>query len=126
MWSYILRRLFFGIPTLLGVTIIVFTLLYLAPGDPISAMVPSDAPLEVVQMIKQQMGFDKPLPVQYWRWLTRVAHGDLGHSLATRRPVLNEIRAALGKVLSQSSIFGQNPKIGCQEFNDLQTPKLSK
>src|SRR2546427_5783786 len=96
MWSYILRRLFFGIPTLLGVTIIVFTLLYLAPGDPISAMVPSDAPLEVVQMIRQQMGLDKPLPVQYWRWLTRVAHGDLGNSLATRRPVLNEIRAALG------------------------------
>jgi len=96
MWSYILRRLFFGIPTLLGVTIIVFTLLYLAPGDPISAMVPSDAPLEVVQMIRQQMGLDKPLLVQYWRWLTRVAHGDLGNSLATRRPVLNEIRAALG------------------------------
>ena len=44
MWSYILRRLLFGIPTLLGVTIIVFTLLHLAPGDPISAMVPSDAP----------------------------------------------------------------------------------
>jgi peptide/nickel transport system permease protein len=42
------------------------------------------------------MGLDKPLPVQYWRWLTHVAHGDLGNSLATRRPVLNEIRAALG------------------------------
>ena len=96
MWSYILQRLLFGIPTLLGVTIIVFALLHLAPGDPISAMVPSDAPLEVVQMIRQQMGLDKPLPVQYWRWLTRVAHGDLGNSLATRRPVLNEIRAALG------------------------------
>ena len=96
MWSYILRRLLFGIPTLLGVTIIVFTLLHLAPGDPVSAMVPSDAPLEVVQMIRQQMGLDKPLPVQYWRWLTRVAHGDLGNSLATRRPVLKEIRAALG------------------------------
>src|SRR5262249_20926521 len=96
MWSYILRRLFFGIPTLLGVTVIVFTILHLAPGDPISAMVPSAAPLEEVQMIRQQMGLDKPLPVQYWRWLTRVAHGALGNSLATRRPVLNEIRAALG------------------------------
>src|SRR5438105_15020119 len=76
MWSYILRRLLFGIPTLLGVTVIVFTLLHLAPGDPVSAMVPSDAPLELVLMIKEQMGLDKPLPVQYWRWLTRVAHGD--------------------------------------------------
>ena len=107
MWSYILRRLLFGIPTLLGVTIIVFTLLHLAPGDPISAMVPSDAPLELVQMIKEQMGLNKPLPVQYWRWLTRVAHGDLGNSLATRRPVLNEIRAALGNtfILALSAAF---------------------
>ena len=96
MWSYIVRRLCFGIPTLLGVTIIVFTLLHLAPGDPINAMVPPDAPVELVQMIRQQMGLDQPLPVQYWRWLTRVAHGDLGNSLATRRPVLQEIRAALG------------------------------
>ena len=96
MWSYILRRLFFGIPTLLGVTIIVFTLLHLAPGDPISAMVPSDAPLEVVQMIRQQMGFDKPLPVQYWLWLTRVVQGDLGRSITTRRPVIEDIRSALG------------------------------
>jgi peptide/nickel transport system permease protein len=96
MWGYILRRLLFGIPTLLGVTIIVFSLLHLSPGDPVSAMVPSDAPLELVLMIKQQMGLDKPLPVQYWRWLTRVVQGDLGNSLATRRPVLGEIRGALG------------------------------
>ena len=96
MWGYILRRLLFGIPTLLGVTVIVFILLHLAPGDPISAMVPSDAPQELVQMIKQQMGLDKPLPIQYWRWLTRVVQGDLGNSLATRRPVLGEIRGALG------------------------------
>src|SRR4029450_6549471 len=107
MWGYILRRLLFGIPTLLGVTVIVFTLLHLAPGDPVSAMVPSDAPLELVQMIKQQMGLDKPLPIQYWRWLTRVIHGDLGNSLATRRPVLGEIRGALGNtfVLAISAAF---------------------
>jgi peptide/nickel transport system permease protein len=96
MWGYILRRLLFGIPTLLGVTIIVFSLLHLSPGDPVSAMVPADAPLELVQMIRQQMGLDQPLPVQYWRWLTRVLQGDLGNSLATRRPVLGEIRGALG------------------------------
>jgi peptide/nickel transport system permease protein len=95
MWGYVLRRLLFGIPTLLGVTVIVFSLLHLSPGDPVSAMVPADAPLELVQMIKQQMGLDKPLPVQYWRWLTRVVQGDLGNSLATRRPVLGEIRGAL-------------------------------
>ena len=77
-------------PTLLGVTVIVFILLHLAPGDPINAMVPPDAPVELVQMIRQQMGLDQPLPIQYWRWLSRVARGDLGNSLATRRPVLQE------------------------------------
>ena len=96
MWGYIVRRLLFGIPTLLGVTIIVFSLLHLSPGDPVSAMVPADAPQELVDMIKRQMGLDQPLPVQYWRWLRRVVQGDLGSSLATRRPVLGEIRGALG------------------------------
>lgn len=96
MWSYIVRRLLLGIPTLLGVTLIVFSLLHLAPGDPINAMLPPDAPQEVVEMIKEQMGFNKPLPVQYWRWLKRVAVGDLGNSIATRRPVLDDMREALG------------------------------
>lgn len=96
MWGYIVRRLLLGIPTLLGVTVIVFSLMHLAPGDPISAMLPPDAPQEVVQMIRQQMGFDKPLPVQYWLWLTRVAQGDLGRSITTRRPVIEDIRSALG------------------------------
>src|SRR5918999_3370135 len=96
MWGYIVRRLLLGIPTLLGVTLIVFSLMHLAPGDPISAMLPPDAPQEVVQMIRQQMGFDKPLPVQYWLWLTRVAQGDLGRSITTRRPVIEDIRSALG------------------------------
>jgi peptide/nickel transport system permease protein len=99
MWGYIVRRLLFGIPTLLGVTIIVFSLLHLSPGDPVSAMVPADAPQELVDMIKRQMGLDQPLPVQYWRWLRRVVQGDLGNSLATRRPVLGEIRGALGNTL---------------------------
>ena len=96
MWGYIVRRLLLGIPTLLGVTVIVFSLMHLAPGDPISAMLPPDAPQEVVQMIRQQMGFDKPLPVQYWLWLTRVVQADLGRSITTRRPVIEDIRSALG------------------------------
>jgi peptide/nickel transport system permease protein len=96
MWSYIVRRLLLGIPTLLGVTIIIFSLLHLAPGDPINAMLPPDAPLEVVEMIREQMGFNKPLPVQYWRWLKRVAVGDFGNSIATRRPVIDDMREALG------------------------------
>ena len=96
MWGYIVRRLLLGIPTLLGVTSCL-SLMHLAPGDPISAMLPPDAPQEVVQMIRQQMGFDQPLPVQYWLWLTRVAQGDLGRSIATRRPVIQDIRECAGQ-----------------------------
>jgi peptide/nickel transport system permease protein len=103
MWGYIVRRLLLGIPTLLGVTLIVFSLMHLAPGDPISAMLPPDAPQEVVQMIRQQMGLDRPLPVQYWLWLTRVAQGDLGRSIATRRPVIEDIRSALGNTFILAS-----------------------
>lgn len=99
MWGYIVRRLLLGIPTLLGVTVIVFSLMHLAPGDPVSAMLPPDAPQELVQMVKQQMGLDRPLPVQYWLWLTRAARGDLGHSIATRRPVIEDIRSAVGNTL---------------------------
>ena len=56
MWGYIVRRLLLGIPTLLGVTLIVFSLMHLAPGDPISAMLPPDAPQEVVQMMRAADG----------------------------------------------------------------------
>ncbi|NJN05914.1 MAG: ABC transporter permease, partial [Rhodobacteraceae bacterium] len=75
---------------------------------PVSAMVPADAPQELVDMIKRQMGLDQPLPVQYWRWLRRVVQGDLGNSLATRRPVLGEIRGALSNtfVLAISAAIG--------------------
>lgn len=99
MWGYVARRLLLGVPTLLGVTVIVFSLMHLAPGDPVSVMLPPDAPQEVVQTVKQQMGLDRPLPVQYWLWLTRAARGDLGRSIATRRPVIEDIRSALGNTL---------------------------
>jgi peptide/nickel transport system permease protein len=59
-------------------------------------MLPPDAPQEVVQMVRQQMGFDRSLPVQYWLWLMRVVQGDLGRSIATRRPVIQDLRSALG------------------------------
>jgi peptide/nickel transport system permease protein len=96
MWGYIARRLLLGIPTLLGVTGIVFLLMHLAPGDPVSAMLPPDAPQAVVQMVRHEMGLDRPLPVQYALWLGRVARGDLGRSITTRRPVIEDIRSAVG------------------------------
>ena len=73
MLLYALRRLLYLVPVAFGVSLLVFALVHLAPGDPISAIVPPDAPKEVVDKLKEYYGFDKPLPVQYFRWLARDA-----------------------------------------------------
>ena len=99
MWGYVGRRLVLAIPTLLGASIIVFAMVHLAPGDPIAAVLPVDASKEQVELVKQVYGFDKPLPVQYLKWLARVAQGDLGKSIATRRAVILDVRDALANSL---------------------------
>ncbi|HEY3100269.1 MAG TPA: ABC transporter permease [Methylomirabilota bacterium] len=99
MWGYVGRRLVLAIPTLLGASIIVFAMVHLAPGDPIAAVLPVDASKEQVELVKRVYGFDKPLPVQYLKWLGRVATGDLGKSIATRRAVILDVRDALANSL---------------------------
>jgi len=99
MWRYVGRRLVLAIPTLLGASIIVFSMVHLAPGDPISAILPVDASKEQIDDIKKAYGFDKPLPVQYLKWLGRVVQGDLGKSIATRRAVILDVRDSLANSL---------------------------
>ena len=94
MWTYAGRRLLLAIPTLLGASIIVFAMVHLAPGDPIAAVMPAESSQAEIEATKRAYGFDKPLPVQYLVWLGRVAHGDLGRSIATRRPVILDVRDA--------------------------------
>jgi ABC-type dipeptide/oligopeptide/nickel transport system permease component len=80
--TFIARRLLLLVPVLLGVTILVFILIHMAPGDPITAMMgvtPRSA--EEVARLRHLLGLDQPLPVQYLIWLGRVLHGDLGISL---------------------------------------------
>ena len=95
MWAYVGRRLVLAIPTLLGASVIVFAMVHLAPGDPLSAVMPVDASQADIEAARRTYGFDQPLPVQYLRWLGRVAQGDLGRSIATRRAVLADVRDAL-------------------------------
>jgi peptide/nickel transport system permease protein len=95
MWVYVGRRLLFAIPTLLGASIIVFAMVHLAPGDPIAAVMPADANQEQIDAVKKAYGFDKPLPIQYLKWLGHVLQGDLGRSIATRRAVILDVRDAL-------------------------------
>src|SRR5712691_10863436 len=95
MWSLVFRRLLLTLPTLLGASLIVFTMVKLAPGDPISVLMPADAGQAEIEAVKQSLGLDRPLPVQYLKWLERTLHGDLGRSIATRRPVVDDVLDAL-------------------------------
>jgi peptide/nickel transport system permease protein len=99
MWSYAVRRILLAIPIALGVSVICFALVYLAPGDPLQSLIPPDARPEDVAQIKRLYGFDRPVPVQYFLWLIRAVSGDLGMSLQTGRPVLLEVMNALSNTI---------------------------
>jgi peptide/nickel transport system permease protein len=99
MLAYLLKRLLHALPIALAVTLLCFSLVHLAPGDPLSAVLPSDASQEVVDSVKAQYGLDQPLPAQYLRWLKRALSGDLGQSIGSGRPVSEEIGKAIGNSL---------------------------
>ncbi len=106
MLGYFLKRLIYAAPIALCVTVACFMLVYIAPGDPLNAIAPADAPAEVVESLKAAYGFDKPLPVQYGKWLARALTGDLGQSVATGRPVAGEVLAALYNTLLLALVGG--------------------
>lgn len=89
MIKYIIRRLLISIPILFGITIIVFLIYNLAPGDPTTAYIDPASPLppESIQRIREDMGLDRPIAVRYVIWLRELAKGNLGFSFASRRPV---------------------------------------
>jgi len=91
MFDYFVRRLFQAVPVLLGVTIIVFGMVHLIPGDPAEILAGTNASIEDIQDIRQQMGLDKPLVEQYMIYMKNIFKGDLGTSIRTRRPVLEEM-----------------------------------
>jgi len=93
---YIVRRLLLLVPLLLGVSVLTFALIHLAPGDPLSTQFglnPRGMEPETVERLRAQLGLNDPLPVQYFRHLGSLLRGDMGRSLATRTPVSQEIWA---------------------------------
>jgi peptide/nickel transport system permease protein len=100
MLYYVMRRILYVIPIAIGVSIVCFLLIHLAPGDPIDAMLPDNAPPEMVAQVRAAYGFDKPLPVQYLYWLGHVLTGDFGTSIATHRSVLSEVLPAVRNSLT--------------------------
>jgi peptide/nickel transport system permease protein len=99
VFTYLLKRILYAIPIALGVTVISFLLVYIAPGDPLNAIAPADAPAEVITALKAAYGLDQPMPVRYGLWLVRALQGDLGASIATGRPVLGEVMSAVSNTL---------------------------
>ena len=94
MHKFILRRLLLLIPVMLGVSFIIFLMLYLIPGDPARLQLGDTAPIEAVEQLRQEMGLDDPLLVQYSRWIGNlIINQDLGTSFRGNRDVATEIIA---------------------------------
>ena len=100
MTRYIARRLLASIPALLGITLVTFLLMHATAGSflPGLELNPNLRP-EDIQRIRQNLGLDEPLPVQYWRWLTGLVRGDFGSSILNGRPVLGAILERLPNTL---------------------------
>src|SRR6056300_1340294 len=92
MLSYAIRRILIMIPTLLGVSIIVFLMLHLTPGDPAELLMGERASEEALQEIREHLGLNKPVYVQYGIFLKQLMQGDLGETIWTRQKVWIEVK----------------------------------
>lgn len=107
MLKYIVRRLLETIPVLVGITLLLFLLLYVIPGDPARVMIPKGASPQVIKNIQEKFGLDQPLYIQYFKYLGNVVRGDFGISYRFRRPVIdilaehypNSVKLALVAIL---------------------------
>ncbi len=99
MFIFILRRIVYAIPVLLGVSIVVFALVQMVPGDAADILIPPEAPREVAEQLRARLGLDRPVHVRYLLWLKAAMTGDLGLSMFTGRPVGAELVEALGNTL---------------------------
>ena len=108
MGRYILNRVLIALPVLVGITILNFAFLHLAPGDPVTMMMPTDPTVgasalaqtqEWQQYQRERLGLDKPLPVQYVLWLRELAQGNFGRSIASGYAVLPEVAHHFGSTL---------------------------
>ncbi|MGM0651311.1 MAG: ABC transporter permease [Bacillota bacterium] len=92
MFQFAVRRLIQTIPVVLGVTIFVFSLMHLIPGDPAQIIAGEAAPAEQVERIRERLGLNDPIPVQYFTYMGNLLQGDLGQSVRSSRSVVEEIR----------------------------------
>lgn len=99
MLAYFVRRVLVALPIMLGVALVCFALVHLAPGDPLVSILPPDASAELQAQLRELYGFNRSYPEQFLAWVWRALHGDLGMSIATSRPVVGEVLKAVVNTL---------------------------
>lgn len=99
MTIYVLRRIALVIPVLIGVSIVTFLMSHLVPGDPVAVMLGTNATAENRAELRQQLGLNDPLYVQYFRYVGHAVRGDFGHSIRSQQPVLSEIEQRVGSTV---------------------------
>ncbi|HWI65817.1 MAG TPA: ABC transporter permease [Symbiobacteriaceae bacterium] len=104
MGRYLLKRLVQALPVLFGITLICFSILHLAPGDPALLFIDrsTNPTQEDIDRVRHDLGLDKPVPIQYVNWITRAVQGDLGTSFIDRRPVTTRIKEMMPYTLTLS------------------------
>jgi ABC-type dipeptide/oligopeptide/nickel transport system permease component len=104
LYQYIIRRLLLTIPVIIGVSIIVFGLIRLLPGDPAQALAGVQATPEYVEQVRERYGLDEPIHIQYWSFVTSMLQGDLGQSTFSRRPVTTELAERFPRTFLLASV----------------------
>ena len=99
MLTLLARRLLLSIPTLFGVLVVVFLLLYVAPGDPVQAMVGERADAATISRLRAELRLDDPLPLQFAHYAGGVLRGDFGRSYITNRPIIDDIAERFPRTL---------------------------
>lgn len=100
MKKYLIRRLLTLIPVLFIVSIVIFTLIHLTPGDPAAMMLGDQAEDAAIAELRESMGLNDPLPIQYFRWISDVFHGDLGESIFIKGSMTEILKSHLGPTLA--------------------------
>ena len=104
MVVFVCKRLVYTLPIMLGVALVCFTLVHLAPGDPLVSVLPPDASENLKRQLMALYGFDRPYWEQFFKWLARALQGDLGTSIRTNRPVVLEVTKAVANTLMLSAL----------------------
>ena len=104
MALYVIKRIVYTLPIMLGVAVVCFMLVHLAPSDPLVSVLPPDASEQLKQQMMVLYGFDRPYYEQFFKWLGRAVTGDLGSSIRTNRPVVVEVTKAVSNTLMLAAL----------------------